>query len=46
MPPTEAGREALLNGLQCLVCYDGKGNGYCSDHALDALRDVMDNPQS
>lgn len=39
--PTPAGRDAMKHGLRCLVCYDGKGNGYCSDHALAAILEAI-----
>lgn len=39
---TQAGWDALANGLRCLTCFDGKGNGYCSDHAGAAMQRVME----
>lgn len=42
--PTPAGRDALKNGLRCLVCFGGKGNGYCSDHAIAAILEAAGGP--
>lgn len=37
---TQAGWNALASGLRCLTCFDGRGNGYCADHAEAAIWDA------
>lgn len=38
---TEDCWDALVSDIHCLTGFDGKGNGYCSGHAVAALLAVM-----